>query len=350
MMEKSEIMDTSEWETYWKNQNKALEIFFDYLLIEKGLSQNTIFSYKRDIKLLCIYLFNNDWFKINIFPRKRKKDSASLINKVLRKGKLCTIRHLNDDILKDFFYQLKENDFKSSSRARIHSSLMQYYNYELKLGNTEKNPLEFIEKPNIKRNLPNILTEENIDTLLSYIRRGPLKSDSFAKKRKKIKIKCLIEILYSTGIRVSELINLKIQDINIAKRTLIVFGKGGKERNAYFTAKAANSIKSWMEINPQIESYLFPSHGVSGHITRDSINKILAEISIKLGFRKSQLSPHKLRHAFATHMLTKGADIKVIQQLLGHSNISTTEIYTHILDNETLETVLKKHPLGKSHG
>ncbi len=350
MMEKSEIMDVSEWEIYWKDQNKNLEIFFDYLLIEKGLSQSTIFSYKRDIKLLCIYLYNSDWFKINIYPSKRRKDSSSLINKVLKKGNLFLIRYLKQDILRDFFYQLEENDFKSSSRARIHSSLMQYYNFELKLGNIVNNPLEFVEKPNINRNLPNILTEEDIDKLLSYIRKGASKSDSLAKKRKKIKIKCLIEILYSTGLRVSELINLKVQDINITKRTLVVFGKGGKERNAYFTTKAAKSIKSWLEINPQIENYLFPSHGVSGHITRDSINKILAEVSVQLGFKKSQLSPHKLRHAFATHMLTKGADIRVIQQLLWHSNISTTEIYTHILDTETLDKVIKNHPLGKSHG
>ena len=144
------------------------------------------------------------------------------------------------------------------------------------------------------------------------------------------------------------MINLKIGDIDLNKRTLVVFGKGGKERNAYFTAKASKAIKEWLNCNPDSSEFLFPSHGVSGHITRDSVNKILSEISIELGLDNNQLTPHKLRHAFATHMLNKGADIRVIQQLLGHSNVSTTEIYTHILDSETVETVLKNHPLGKS--
>ena len=148
----------------------------------------------------------------------------------------------------------------------------------------------------------------------------------------------------------SELINLKIQDIDLKKRTLVVFGKGGKERNAYFTTKTAKSIMDWIDFSSNKEKYLFPSHSVSGHITRDSVNKILTEISNELGFSKNQLTPHKLRHAFATHMLNKGADIRVIQQLLGHANVSTTEIYTHILDSETIETVLKNHPLEKSLG
>ena len=198
--------------------------------------------------------------------------------------------------------------------------------------------------------MPTILSEKDIDTLLNFIRKNPLKNDSKAKQKKKIKIKCLIEILYSTGLRVSELINLKIQDIDLNKRTLVVFGKGGKERNAYFTTKTAKSIIDWINYGSNQEKYLFPSHSVSGHITRDSVNKILTEISSELGFSKNQLTPHKLRHAFATHMLNKGADIRVIQQLLGHANVSTTEIYTHILDSETIETVLKNHPLEKSLG
>ena len=149
------------------------------------------------------------------------------------------------------------------------------------------------------------------------LEKNSLKNDSKAKQKKKIKIKCLIEILYSTGLRVSELINLKIQDIDLNKRTLVVFGKGGKERNAYFTTKTAKSIIDWIDCNPDSnKEFFFPSHVSSGHITRDSVNKILTEISSELGFSNNQLTPHKLRHAFATHMLNKGADIRVIQQLL----------------------------------
>jgi len=341
------VMIYSDWEKFWRDQNRILEIFFDFLIIEKGLSQNTIFSYKRDFKLLCIYLFDSHWFKKNVSPR-RKKNFYESINNQSSKKNLISLRQLNHNILRDFFYQLENNGFKNTSRARFHSTLKQFYDYELKQKNVDENPIEFIDKPNVKRNLPTILNENDIDSLLHHIRKNPLKSDSIAKQKKIKKIKCLIEILYSTGLRVSELINLKVGDIDLNKRTLVVFGKGGKERNAYFTAKASKAIKEWIDFNPDSSEFLFPSHGVSGHITRDSVNKILSEISNELGIDNNQLTPHKLRHAFATHMLNKGADIRVIQQLLGHSNVSTTEIYTHILDSETVETVLKNHPLGKS--
>ena len=341
------VMIYSDWEKFWRDQNRILEIFFDFLIIEKGLSQNTIFSYKRDFKLLCIYLFDSHWFKKNVSPR-RKKNFYESINNQSSKKNLISLRQLNHNILRDFFYQLENNGFKNTSRARFHSTLKQFYNYELKQKNVDENPIEFIDKPNVKRNLPTILNENDIDSLLHHIRKNPLKSDSIAKQKKIKKIKCLIEILYSTGLRVSELINLKVGDIDLNKRTLVIFGKGGKERNAYFTAKASKAIKEWIDIIPQSAEFLFPSHGVSGHITRDSVNKILSEISNELGFDSNQLTPHKLRHAFATHLLNKGADLRVIQQLLGHSNVSTTEIYTHILDSETVETVLRNHPLGKS--
>tara|TARA_A100001388_G_scaffold107770_1_gene79070 strand:+ start:2123 stop:3154 length:1032 start_codon:yes stop_codon:yes gene_type:complete len=338
------------WEKFWRDQNRILEIFFDFLIVEKGLSQNTVFSYKRDFKLLSLYLYNSAWFKKNVSPQKRQKDFYHSIDNRFNKNKLASLRHLNHKILREFFYLLKEKGFKNTSRARIHSTLKQFFDYELKQKNISASPIEFIDKPNVKRSLPTILSEKDIDTLLHFIRKGPLKNDSKAKQKKKIKIKCLIEILYSTGLRVSELINLKIQDIDLKKRTLVVFGKGGKERNAYFTTKTAKSIIDWIDYSSNKEKYLFPSHSVSGHITRDSVNKILTEISNELGFSKNQLTPHKLRHAFATHMLNKGADIRVIQQLLGHANVSTTEIYTHILDSETIETVLKNHPLEKSLG
>ena len=340
-------MINSDWKKFWKDQNRTLEIYFDFLIVEKGLSQNTIFSYKRDFKLLCMYIFNSTWFEKNVLP-KRKKNLNLSIDYITNKKRLIPLRNLNHDILKNFFYQLEKNGFKSTSRARFHSTLKQFYAFEVKQKNISENPIEFIDKPSVRRSLPKILTATDIESLLNYIRKNPSKNDSKAKLKKKKKIKCLIEILYSTGLRVSELINLKIEDIDLNKRTLVIFGKGGKERNAYFTAKASKAIKEWIDITPQSTEFLFPSHGVSGHITRDSVNKILSEISNELGFDSNQLTPHKLRHAFATHLLNKGADLRVIQQLLGHSNVSTTEIYTHILDSETVETVLRNHPLGKS--
>ena len=338
------------WEKYWRDQNRILETFFDYLSVEKGLSNNTIFSYKRDFKLLSSYLYNRKWFKKYVFPSRIKKDHFNVIDKNIDNLRPISLRKLNYNHLKDFFENLEEKGFKSSSRARFHSTFKQFYEFEVRQEYLKENPMEFIVKPIIKRRLPSVLTELEIETLLKYVRRIPPKNESQSKKNKRLKIKCLIELLYSTGIRVSELVNIKIEDIDIKKRILKIFGKGRKERNAYFTTKTSKALEECVISIPSSSSFLFPSHGVLGHITRDSINKILSSLSNELGFSKNKLTPHKLRHAFATHLLNKGADLRIIQQLLGHSNISTTEIYTHIIDSETVESVKKIHPLEKSLG
>ena len=139
----------SDWKTFWRDQNRILEIFFDFLIVEKGLSQNTIFSYKRDFKLLCMYLFDSNWFKKNVSP-KRKKNLYESINKESSKKKLTSLRQLNHNILRDFFFQLEKNGFKNTSRARFHSTLKQFYAFEVKQKNISENPIEFIDKPNVR--------------------------------------------------------------------------------------------------------------------------------------------------------------------------------------------------------
>ena len=134
------------WEKFWRDQNRILEIFFDFLIVEKGLSQNTVFSYKRDFKLLSLYLYNSAWFKKNVSPQKRQKDFYHSIDNRFNKNKLASLRHLNHKILREFFYLLKEKGFKNTSRARIHSTLKQFFDYELKQKNISASPLEFIDK------------------------------------------------------------------------------------------------------------------------------------------------------------------------------------------------------------
>ncbi len=339
-----------DWEKYWKDQTRILEVYFDYLLVEKGLTKNTIFSYRRDFKLLSSFLYNSDWFKENVFSEKTKKKDFSKIsdlNKARRKRPISII-NINQEILKIFFQILNLNGFKNTSLARFYSTLKQFYDFEVRQNIIEENPIEFLDKPQINRRLPSVLTKTEIKKLLKYINESPKKDESLFKKTKRIRIKCLIEVLYSTGVRISELVNLKLSDIDSKKRMLRILGKGQKERNVYFTSKVEKSLDEWIDLIPNDSEFLFPSRSVLGHITRDSVNKILADIASNLGLDRKKLSPHKLRHAFATHLLQKGADIRVIQELLGHSNISTTEIYTHILDSETLESVNEKHPLVKS--
>jgi integrase/recombinase XerD len=147
--------------------------------------------------------------------------------------------------------------------------------------------------------------------------------------------------------RVSELTTLRVSDLRLQRRILNVLGKGDKQRIVPITVRTANIIKEWMEYVPESSDYLFPSYGMSGHITRDSINKLLADISLETNIDRKRLTPHKLRHAFATHIMNRGADIRVVQELLGHSSISTTEIYTHILESRMVESLKNSHPLSK---
>ena len=141
------------------------------------------------------------------------------------------------------------------------------------------------------------------------------------KKKKHLRTSCIVEILYATGMRVSELITLKISDLRLQRRILNVIGKGDKQRIIPITTRTVDIINEWMCYVPEDSVYLFPSYGMSGHITRDSINKLLFNISSETNIDRKRLTPHKLRHAFATHIMNRGADLRVVQELLGHSSI-----------------------------
>ena len=191
-----------------------------------------------------------------------------------------------------------------------------------------------------------LLNEEEVEEILSYIR-NLVNIGSESKKKKSLRTACLVEVLYATGMRVSELITLRLSDLRLSRRILNVIGKGNKQRIIPITSRAHDIIVKWMNYVPESSEYLFPSYGVNGHITRDSVNKLLVDISLNTNIDRKRLTPHKLRHAFATHIMNRGADLRVVQELLGHSSISTTEIYTHILDTRLVYLLKKSHPLSK---
>ena len=170
---------------------------------------------------------------------------------------------------------------------------------------------------------------------------------SESKKKKSLRTACLVEVLYATGMRVSELITLKLSDLRLNRRILNVIGKGNKQRIIPITSRAHDIIVKWLNYIPENSLYLFPSYGIKGHITRDTVNKLLVDISLNTNIDRKRLTPHKLRHAFATHIMNRGADLRVVQELLGHSSISTTEIYTHVLDTRLIDLLKKSHPLSK---
>ena len=288
---------------------KYIEEFIDYLRFEKKYSENTISSYKRDLNKTNTYI-NKDFAKLN------KKDIQNYIQKLSK----------------------SEN---ASSVSRCISTLKSFYKF-LELNKyTNKTPLTTITNPKTVKKLPKILSEEEIEKLLDI----NLKTDFDYRN------KAMLELMYSSGLRVSELINLNVNDIDLSNASVRIFGKGSKERIIPLNDYAIDALNNYILNHRRSlfkhgeSNYLFlNNHG--NKMTRQGFFKILEKIAKEKGI-KSELSPHTLRHSFATHLLKHGADLRSIQELLGHSDISTTQIYTHITSERLQKNYEEFHPHGK---
>lgn len=288
---------------------KYIEEFIDYLRFEKKYSENTISSYKRDLNKTNTYI-NKDFAKLN------KKDIQNYIQKLSK----------------------SEN---ASSVSRCISTLKSFYKF-LELNKyTNKTPLTTITNPKTVKKLPKILSEEEIEKLLDI----NLKTDFDYRN------KAMLELMYSSGLRVSELINLNVNDIDLSNASVRIFGKGSKERIIPLNDYAIDALNNYILTHRRSlfkhgeSNYLFlNNHG--NKMTRQGFFKILEKIAKEKGI-KSELSPHTLRHSFATHLLKHGADLRSIQELLGHSDISTTQIYTHITSERLQKNYEEFHPHGK---
>ena len=334
----------TNWDSYWLVNFERLNIFFDYLYSIRGLSSNSINSYKDDFKSLCLYVWDKNWFIENI-GLKKKLDYSKINSKENIKIELL-INDFNHKIISEYLLELKKKGFKESTINRRYSALNQYFSFEVNESRLNENPMHRIERISSKRVLPDVLSEEEVEEVLSYVR-SLVNTGSESKKKKSLRTACLVEVLYATGMRVSELITLKLSDLRLNRRILNVIGKGNKQRIIPITSRAHDIIVKWLNYIPENSLYLFPSYGINGHITRDTVNKLLVDISINTNIDRKRLTPHKLRHAFATHIMNRGADLRVVQELLGHSSISTTEIYTHVLDTRLIDLLKKSHPLSK---
>ena len=296
------------------NWDSGFENFKNYLKLERGLSDNSIKSYDYDLILFKKFLIAN---KINDTPINCKPET-----------------------IKNYLYK-SFSDKKSISQARSISAIKSFFNYLIFEGYIKDSPISNIESPKQEKKLPKVLTEEEIKKLINSI---DLNHD-FGQRNKTI-----IEILYGTGIRVSELINLKLSNIFFKENIIKVIGKGNKERFVPLGEIASNEMKIYinnrnrLKIDSKSSDILFLNRYGRG-LTRSMIFKIISDASKRVGLDKS-ISPHTLRHSFATHLIKNGADLRTIQLILGHESITTTEIYTH-LDTLHLEEVLKKyHPRG----
>ena len=297
------------------SSNIHIQGFKKYLRIERSLSENTIESYIRDIK------------KLYDFAKKNKIQQLNITR--------------ND--IKEFIKSINKAGISTRSQSRIISGLKSYYKYLILEGYIKKDPTELIESPKIGLKLPDTLNVQEIEKIINSVSHQHPQG---------LRNQTIIEVLYSCGLRVSELTNLKISNINFKENFIRIIGKGNKERLAPIGNTAIKLIKQYIKeyrnnqnIKKGSEDILFLNRRGS-QLTRVMIFTIVKKIARSAGIKKN-ISPHTFRHSFATHLLEGGADLRIIQEILGHENITTTEIYTH-LDKEFIkEAILQFHPRSK---
>ncbi|WP_460273865.1 site-specific tyrosine recombinase XerD [Celeribacter sp. ULVN23_4] len=299
--------------------------FSEAQMAELGAAENTRLSYGRDL------IGFSEW--------------------LARRGQ--TFESATRDHVESYLVACEAEGLAQSTRARRLSSIKQLYRFAFEEGWREDNPAIQIKGPGRTKRLPKTLSEDEVARLLDASREmGRTEAD-------RLRNTCLMEILYATGMRVSELVSLPVSATRGDPRLLLIMGKGGKERMAPLSDPARAALKDWLllrdaaeelakkEFGTKASPFLFPSRSKDGHVTRDGFYKLIKEIAVQAGVSPAKVTPHTLRHAFATHLLAHGADLRAIQTLLGHADLSTTEIYTHVLDERLRELVLTKHPLAK---
>jgi len=289
-------------------KDHIIRSFLDSLYIEKGLSKNTVSSYKNDISSFLSWL-----------------------NK-----KQINYQQVSGKNINEFISNLFNSGLKSSSINRKISSIKHFYLFLSKKKIIKYSPADEIETPKQEKYLPISMSEDEVERLLS----SP-NSNRIIERRDK----AMIEILYATGMRISELVNLKLTDVDFNRSVLKVFGKGSKERLVPYGEKAAEALDIYLRDRKKSDSKNVFLSNRGSQITRGAFWQRI-KIYIKRENLKSSISPHTLRHAFATHLLNRGADLRSVQILLGHSDLSTTQIYTHIAKQRLGEILKKHHPRG----
>jgi integrase/recombinase XerD len=305
--------------------NEALiELFLDMLAAERGAGENTLAAYRNDLEDLSAHL----------------------------RASRSTIANATTDSLRKFLASLAERGFKSSSLARRLSAVRQLYRFLYSEGKRSDDPAAVLEGPKRARSLPKVLSIADVDKLLKTARANSYNTKQPPLQRlRAARLLCLLEVVYATGLRVSELVALPAAAARRDQRMLVVRGKGGKERLVPLNKQAKRAMAEYLELRGKAErdkesKWLFPSFGEQGHLTRQHFARELKTLGATCGIHSSRLSPHVLRHAFASHLLHNGADLRVVQTLLGHADISTTQIYTHVLEERLKTLVRDLHPLA----
>jgi len=250
-----------------------------------------------------------------------------------------------DEDIRGYIASVSVAGMKASTQARRLSAIRQLYKFLLDEDIRQDDPTSKIDAPKRGRPLPKLVSEQQTVSLIdaASIKDGP----------EALRLLCLIELLYASGLRVTELVTLPLNAVTGERRMLMVKGKGGKERLVPLGTPARESIKAYLDVRGQFlpksekaQRFLFPSRGAAGHLTRRRVGQLLKELAGGAGIDAAKLSPHVLRHAFASHLVAHGADLRSVQQLLGHADIATTQIYTHVQDERLRRLVAEKHPLA----
>lgn len=298
--------------------------FLEMLAAERARAVNSLLAYRRDIE---------DF--IASVPR--------------------PLLEVDAEAVRAYLASLHKQGLKVSTVARRLSAIRQLFLFMFSEGLRGDNPAKNIESPRLPQALPKILSDSQVEKLLDTAEQATAGGNI-----KTLRAHALLETLYATGLRISELVSLPRRAVGPDTTMIMVRGKGGRERMVPLGGKARRALMAYLEAlseeaagkgvaadrSDTASGFLFPSRGVEGHLTRRRVGQMLKNLAVDAGLEPSGVSPHKLRHAFATHLLSNGADLRAVQQMLGHADISTTQIYTHVLEERLKSLVLTKHPLA----
>ncbi|MGX9354060.1 site-specific tyrosine recombinase XerD [Roseobacteraceae bacterium S113] len=303
---------------------RHISSFLEAQAAELGASDNTLLGYGRDLKIFCEFLTT----------RGAHLETAT-----------------REDV-EAFLMAAEAEGLARATRARRLSSIKQFYRFAFEDNLRSDNPAIQVEGPGREKRLPKTLSVDEVDRLLEAA------SDHGRSLDEQLRMTCLMQVLYATGMRVSELVTLPVAAVRGDPRMILIRGKGGKERMVPLSPPAREALVAWLAHRDAAQEkavkdgaaaspFLFPSRAKAGHLTRQSFFVAIKALAVAAGVSPAKVTPHTLRHAFATHLLQNGADLRAIQALLGHADVATTEIYTHVLEERLRELVLDHHPLAE---
>ncbi len=301
----------------------AIENFLEMMSAERGAAGNTLESYARDLEASAELLAAR---KVNL-AQAGADDVRAILDAMATEG------------------------FAATSQARRLSALRQFFRFLYAEGYRQDDPTSTIDAPKKQKPLPKIMSVDHVTRLLDRAAQEAVETQEPGERIRALRLHALIETLYATGLRVSELVSLPVSVARTDHRFLMVRGKGSKDRMVPLSQKAREALQNFLALRDSLpasdeNSWLFPAFSESGHLARQVFARELKGLAARAGLSAASVSPHVLRHAFASHLLQNGADLRTVQQLLGHADISTTQIYTHVLEERLHKLVSKHHPLA----